>query len=59
MREFDNGPSHDDWVKKIPVKVILDPLIGLKGALAAASNEDHLAAIHARYAQKTPQQYSA
>jgi glucokinase len=33
MDRFDNGPSHNDWIRKIPVRAITDPQVGLKGAL--------------------------
>ena len=40
MTEFDNGPSHRDWVNEIPVTVIMDRQVGLKGALHVATTPD-------------------
>lgn len=46
MTAFDRGSSHNDWLRNIPVHVIMDEEVGLKGALAVACNgiafEDYL-----------------
>jgi len=42
MYEFDNGPSHSEWVNNIPVKVIMDAEDGLRGAKAVASNRVYM-----------------
>ncbi|MDP2926323.1 MAG: glucokinase [Nanoarchaeota archaeon] len=40
MEEFDNGPSHRDWVNKTRVYVVMDKEVGLKGAKYVASNPE-------------------
>ncbi|MBM3234366.1 hypothetical protein FJZ19_04720 [Candidatus Pacearchaeota archaeon] len=41
MEEFDSGPTHTDWVNKIPVRVILDKRVGLEGAISVASTTEY------------------
>jgi len=41
MEEFDSGPSHSEWVNSIPIYVIMDPEVGLKGTLEVALNPDY------------------
>jgi glucokinase len=38
MTGYDNGPTHRDWVNNIPVSVIMDANVGLKGAHYVVSN---------------------
>ncbi len=41
MREFDSGPTHRNWVNKIPVNVIMDKRVGLKGAIEVACTSEY------------------
>jgi glucokinase len=36
MTQFDRGPSHSEWVNKIPLRAIIDPEDGLKGSKVVA-----------------------
>jgi len=40
MNEFDNGPTHEAIIRKMPVKVIMEKEIGLQGASYVALNPD-------------------
>lgn len=42
MEEFNSGPTHRDWVGRIPVKVIMDKRTGLEGCIQVAANEDYM-----------------
>ncbi len=39
MSEVENGPTHQEWVNKVPVNVVLEKNDGLNGARAVAFNE--------------------
>ena len=41
MDAFESGPTHSEWVNKIPVNVIMDKRIGLKGAIEVAFTPEY------------------